>query len=158
MADQATVNGGPKVAVDAPLTAGVFGNLAEFASDVTTLAELQTKLAVLDMKASAGKMAVPVVVLVVSGVLALAALPVLLLGLGELLAQFTTLSRGFSYLIVSGAFLVLAALLTVVSLPRIGPAFASFERSNEELTRNIAWLKTVLAHSGRHPTHHRRAP
>lgn len=159
MADQATtVNGGPRVAIDSPLTAGVFGNLAEFASDVTTLAELQTKLAVLDMKESTGKLLLPTGVLLASGIFGLAALPVVLLGLGELLVEFTTLSRGVSYLIVAGATLLLAGSMTVIFLPRIGPAFASFEHSKEELTRNIAWLKTVLAHSGRRPTHHRRTP
>ncbi len=109
MADQATrVNGGPKVAIDSPLTAGVFGNLAEFASDVTTLGELQTKLAMHDLKESAGKLVIPSVGLIVSGVLALAALPVVLLGIGEILVEYTTLSRGFSYLIVAAGTLVLA--------------------------------------------------
>jgi hypothetical protein len=159
MADQAaTVNGGPKVAIDSPLTAGVFGNLAEFASDVTTLGELQTKLALLDLKESTGKLVLPVAALVVAGVLGLAALPVLLLGIGALIAELTSLSLGVSYLIVAVATIVLAGILAAVFLPRIGPAFASFERSKEELTRNLSWLKTVLAHSGRRPTHHRRTP
>jgi hypothetical protein len=159
MADQTTtVNGGPKVAIDSPLTAGVFGNLAEFANDVTTLGELQTRLALIDLKESTGKLILPTGALVVSGILGLAAVPIVLVGIGEFLVEFTSLSRGVSYLIVAGVTLLLAGILTAVFVPRIGPAFASFERSKEELTRNISWIKTVLAHSGRRPAHHRRTP
>jgi hypothetical protein len=156
MADQATLNGGPRVSIDSPLTEGVLGNLAEFASDCTTLAELQAKLALLDLKESAGKAAVPVIGLALGAALALASLPVLLLGLGELIVAFGGLGRHWAYLIVAGVALATGGLLAWLLGTRFGPALESFGRSREELTRNVSWVKTVLAHSGRRPTSHRR--
>jgi hypothetical protein len=158
MADQATLNrnGGPRVAIDSPVTEGVFGNLTEFVNDCTTLAELQAKLAVQDLKVGAGKATVPVIGLVAGGALAIASLPVLLLGLGELIYFYGGLERHWAYLIVAGVALVLGGLLAWLLGTRFGPVLSSFDHSREELTRNLAWIKTVLAHSGRSPRHHRR--
>jgi hypothetical protein len=45
--------------------------------------------------------------------------------------------------------IVLAAIMGVLALPAIKRSFASFQRSREELVRNLAWIKTVLTYSGR---------
>ncbi|MEO6809667.1 MAG: hypothetical protein ABI353_11200, partial [Isosphaeraceae bacterium] len=63
MADQATLNGGPQVRINSPLIEGVIGNLAEFGNDITTLAELQAKLALIDLKEGGTRAAVPAAVL-----------------------------------------------------------------------------------------------
>ena len=149
MTPKVGANGGPRVAIDSPLTEGVFGNLAEFASDATSLAELQTQLALLDLKASAAKATIPAGLTAAGLGLATAALPVLLLAVGELLVQYTQLTRGWSYMIVALVALVLGGALAAIFAGRLGKAFDSFQRSREELARNVAWIKTVLAYSGR---------
>ena len=152
------VNGGPRVNIDSPLTGGVLGNLAEFASDCTTLLELQSRLAVEDLKDSAARAVVPVGGAAFGVALALGALPVALLGVGELVVQYGGLTRGWSYVIVAVAALVLGGLSAWLFGSRIGASFESFHRSREELTRNLAWIKTVLSYSGRaHPQAGRRS-
>ena len=152
MADQAAVNvnGGARARINSPLVEGVLGNLADFGSDAATLAELQAKLAVLDLKEAAGKAALPAGLVVMAGALALGSLPVLLLGIAELLVTYTGLGRGWAYLVTAVAVTILAAVLAVLGVPRLRTSFASFRRSSEEFTRNVAWIKTVLAQSGRY--------
>lgn len=151
MADQATmnVNGGPRVNIDSPLTEGVLGNLAAFGADCTTLLELQSQLAAEDLKASSARAAVPTGVAAFGAALGLSALPVALLGVGELIVQYGGLTRGWSYVIVAVAAMAVGGLAAWLFGSRIGAAFEPFTRSREELSRNLAWVKTVLAHSGR---------
>ncbi len=109
MADQASVNGGKRVPVNSPLTAGVFGNLADLANDVASLVELQAKLAVVDLKATVVKATIPLGLVAGGAAVLVAALPVLMIGLAELLADGLGLAhRGWAYLIVAAGGAVLA--------------------------------------------------
>jgi len=45
--------------------------------------------------------------------------------------------------------IVLAGVVLTVCALRIPDALSGFRRSREELQRNIAWVRTVLVHSGR---------
>lgn len=142
--------------INSPVADGVIGNLAELGSNIASLAELQVQLAVVDVKASVGRAAVPFALLAVGIVILLAALPIALIGGSELLAdwlQFT--HRGWAYLIVSGIALALTLVLMLLAVPRLTSSFESLVRSKEELARNVAWIKTVLANSGRAPIHRR---
>lgn len=143
------MNGGGRVGIDSPLTAGVLGNLSEFASDCSTLAELQAQLAALDAREAARRAALPLGAAVLGLTLLLAGVPVLLVGLAETLHALTSLGRPGSYLIVAGLAVLLGAGLAGLGLSRFGHVSGAFARSREELTRNIAWVKTVLVHSGR---------
>jgi hypothetical protein len=157
MADQATLNGGQRVRINSPLADGVIGNLAELGGDIATLAELQTKLAVVDMKQAAGAATIPVVLIGGGLVMLLAAVPVAMIGASELLADALALThRGWAYLIVSAIAMALTVLLVLIGLPRFTRSFDSLVHSKEELARNVAWVKTVLANSGRLPAHRRR--
>jgi putative exporter of polyketide antibiotics len=90
-------------------------------------------------------------------VLLLAAVPVALIGASELLADALSLShRGWAYLIVSAVVAVLTVVLALIGLPRLLRSFESLNHSKDELSRNVAWIKTVLANSGRAPAHRRR--
>jgi amino acid transporter len=149
MANQASVNGGPRVKINSPLVEGVFGNIAGFAGDVANLAELQAKLASHDLKDSISRATIPTGIMIVGGILALGAIPVLLIGVGELLGPILGLSHGGAMIAVAVLAIVLAAIMCVLALPAIKRSFASFQRSREELVRNLAWIKTVLTYSGR---------
>jgi len=157
MADQATLNGGQRVRINSPLADGVIGNLAELGGDIATLAELQTKLAVVDLKQATGAATIPVALIGGGLVMLLAAVPVAMIGASELLADALNLThRGWAYLIVSAVAMALTVLLVLIGLPRLTRSFETFGHSKEELARNVAWVKTVLANSGRAPAHRRR--
>jgi len=159
MADQAAVSpeNGRRVRINSPVTEGVFGNLAELGGDIASLAELQVQLAAADAKESLGRAILPAILLGAGVVFLLAALPVALIGVSMLLADALGLTHpGWAYLIVAGVTAALTVVLVLIGLPRLSHAFASFIRTKEELSRNVAWIKTVLANSGRPPAHHRR--
>jgi len=150
MADQASVNRlNARYNGNGFGPAGMVGSLAEFAHDATTLAELQAKLTLLDLKDSTQKAAVPAIVLAGAGIVSLAALPVLLFGVAELITFYGGLKLPWSLLLVSGLTIILAAIAGALAWSRFSKSFDAMRRSQEELVRNIAWIKTVLAHSGR---------
>jgi len=150
MADQASVkndrasapqNGAPEKRV--------VGGIAEFGNDVATLVELQVKLAQIDLKDCLKRASIPLALMAVALVFLLGAVPVLLLGGAELLAVALKITRGGAMLLTGGGVLALAVVGIVVGVLKLRPSFSSFQRSREELTRNLAWLRTVLLLSGR---------
>lgn len=149
MADQATLNGGPSAQIHSPLTEGVIGNLAEFGNDTITLVELQAKLLAHDFQEGLGKAIVSMVLATLGLLLLLGCVPIALAGLALLLMQVLEVSLGSSLLIVAGVSLVLAIILALIAVRGISRSLSSFDRSREELARNISWIKTVLVHSGR---------
>ena len=148
MADQASVsrNNGSN-AIASPLT--VVGNIADFGNDIATLAELQAKLTLLDAKDAAAKATTPLIFLGAGLALALASLPVILIGVADLIASSTKLSSGVSQLIVGLVALALAGVAALIGWKGSTGSLTSFRRSTEELTRNISWIRTVLVYSGR---------
>jgi uncharacterized membrane protein YqjE len=156
MADQAAVNGGTRVRIHSPFVEGVLGNVADFGSDIASLAELQAKLALIDLKESAGRAALPAGLIVASAALVLGSLPVGLLGLAELLVRAFSIERGWAYIATAAAITVCALILGLAGLASLRRSFESFRRSREELTRNVAWVKTVLAQSRRYTPAPRR--
>jgi hypothetical protein len=148
MADQASVSrhsGSNNHA--SPLT--VVGNIADFGNDIATLAELQAKLTLLDAKDAAAKASMPLISLGAGLGLAVASLPVILIGLAGLIAASTKLSSGVSQLIVGLVALAIAGVAALIGWKGSMRSLTSFRRSSEELTRNLSWIRTVLVHSGR---------
>ena len=143
--------------INSPLADGVIGNIAGFASDVSTLAELQTKLAVADMKVAASRAFIPATMVITGILLLMAALPIALIGASELVADALTLThRGHAYLFVAGVTFMLTLLLVLIGFPRLKTSLNAMAQTREELSRNLAWIKTVLANSGRMPASRRR--
>jgi len=160
MVDQTTLRppetNGRQAHIDSPIADGVIGNLAELGSNIAGLAELQAQLAVADLKESGGQAAAPLVMIAAGLVFLLAALPVALIGASELLFEMAHFRyRGLAYLIVAGVAAAIAVVLMLIGVPRLARSFATLVRSKEELARNVAWIKTVLANSGRRPAHRR---
>jgi hypothetical protein len=146
MANQASVNldGSP---VNQP--EGVVGNITEFGNDVMTLVELQAQLAALDFKAAMARATIPLVLIVVGTSLLLASLPVALLGFAWLVASALSIDEGWAALLTAAVTAVVMAIVAAVALRRLLGSLESFRSSREELVRNIAWIRTVLVHSGR---------
>jgi len=147
-----TDTNGQQMRVDSPFADGVIGNLAELGTNIATLAELQTQLAIADMKESARQATAPAVLIGAGVVLLFAGLPVALIGGAELLADWMQLThRGFAYMIVAGVTFALVGVLLAIGLPRFSRSFVAMGRSQEELARNVAWIKRVIANTGRKP-------
>jgi len=125
------------------------GGIAEFGNDIATLAELQYNLAMYDLTEAIGKALIPLALVVVGAVFILGALPVLLFGVAELIAAAFKIGLGWALLLTSLTTIVLAGVVLTVCALRIPAALSGFRRSREELQRNLAWVRTVLVHSGR---------
>ena len=77
--DNGNTNGSPEKQV--------VGGIAEFGNDIATLVELQAKLAMADLKESAERALVPMVLIALGLLFLFGALPVLLFGVAELVAS-----------------------------------------------------------------------
>jgi hypothetical protein len=131
------------------------GNIADFGNDIATLAELQAKLTALDARDCAARAATPVIILGAGVALALGSLPVILIGLADVIAANTKLSSGTAQLIVGLVALVVAGVGGYFGLKGTIRSLDSFRRSREELIRNLSWIRTVLVYSGRSGGRHR---
>lgn len=123
---------------------GLAGDLREFAHDVVTLAELQAQLFVADVHECGQRVMIPALVLICGVVLALACFPLALVVLALFLVQVfeTTYAVGFLIAVAVGA--ILSALLSVIGWMQIREHATLLRRSQEELRRNLRWIKKVL--------------
>ncbi|GAC1466421.1 MAG: hypothetical protein NVSMB9_06950 [Isosphaeraceae bacterium] len=148
MADQKTLKG-PGASGHHEGNGGVVSGIADLGNDIATLVELQAKLAALDLRASSERLLWPVVVVVAAVLLAVSSIPVILLGIADLLSRALNINPGWGMLLTAVASLIVAAILITLFYKRIVQSFEPLRRSREEMTRNLAWIRTVLVHSGR---------
>ncbi len=129
--------------------ADVVTNVAEFGEDLLSLAELQARLAAIEWRQNVAAAKVGGAVIAVGGVMALAALPVALAGIAELLVWGLNWNRGAALLVVALATMLLSGLAMGLALARLLASDMGFPLSREEFTRNLNWLRSVLLYSGR---------
>lgn len=165
MADQASVNqgvgnghGGPRRFGFGPGPEGVVGSLTEFGNDVAELTALQAQLAAMDLREAVGRTALPAAVGVVALVTAIGCVPVALIGLAYVIAAQADWSLGTALLATAGGALVLAIVAALIAVRAVVRGAESFRRTREELQRNLAWIRTVVVHSGRSYASARRTP
>jgi len=147
MVDQASLGRGDRAQGSG--NGSVVGSIAEFGNDIATLAELQAKLALLDLQESTRRSVLPVALMVVGVAVALASLPVALLGVASLIAAAFSIAQGWALLLTAGAALIAGAGIAATAASQLGRSFDSFRRSREEFSRNVAWIRTIVLHSGR---------
>jgi hypothetical protein len=78
------------------------------------------------------------------GTLLFACLPVGLIGVAEVLVAAAGWSAWAAYLVTAGAGLVISGVLLWVCWSAIRRSAGTMRRSNEELARNVQWLKQAL--------------
>lgn len=119
-------------------------DVGEFAYDVLTLAELQTQLFVTDLQECTRRALVPGLVLVCGVALGLSCIPFALAALALLLIQVfeTSYATGFLMATIVGA--IVSALLCVSGWFLVRERLTVLRRSQEELVRNLRWIKKVL--------------
>jgi len=119
-------------------------DVGEFAHDLVILMELQAELLVADMKECSQRLLVPALALVCGVAFALACFPIALTALALLLIQKFEVSYAAGFLIATGVGVVLSALACVAGWFQIRDRVVVLRRSQQELARNIRWVKNVL--------------
>jgi hypothetical protein len=127
----------------------VVSNVAGFGEDLLNLAELQTRLTAVEIRQNLDVVKTAGGLMATGFIVAVAGLPVVLVGIAELLVSEMGLKRGY-------ALLAVAAVAILIAGSCIGSAAMWFRRkpigfplSGEELARNLNWVRTVLRQSGR---------
>lgn len=122
---------------------------AEFLSDVATLAELQGKLVIVDLRDGISKLVVSVVLVSIGTAIALGSVPIALAALALTLQATTTISLSASFGIALLVGLVLAAALAIPAAITIKKGAWMFDRSQYEWRRNTLWAKDAMKKLGK---------
>ncbi len=144
MAHQTTMNRGAE-----PSLGGAISELGELGNNIVVLATLQAKLAAEDARDSAGRAIPAIIGTAIAVPLALASVTVAVFGIAYWMAEAWSMPIARAMLIVALIGIVVSAVLAVLAAYRFRVSLLVFRRSREELERNLAWLGTVLLHSGR---------
>jgi len=122
-------------------------DVGEFADDALTLAELQGQLLVADVRECGQRVLLPGLILLWSVALGLACFPITLVGLALLVVQVFAISYPTGFLIVALVGAVLSALVCTITWLQVRKRLAVLGRSQQELVRNLRWIKKVLQRS-----------
>lgn len=139
-------------------TPDVAASVSDLTHDVIELSELQVQLLSLDASQTMNRAKSCILLAAVGASLLLGTIPIALLAISAVLVE----QWEWTYAAATGLATLLGVLLAAIVL---GVAFwyvksglVSFERSREELQRNITWVKSTLKNRGRssgtvaHPT------
>ena len=123
---------------------GVAKDMGELTSDVMSLAQLQLELFTTDCRTGMKGLLTPVVLLLGAGLAAFGTVPVVLLLIAEVLVRVAGLSQlaALSTAVLSGLFV--AIVLGIVGWSQVRGVGRVFQRSREELIRNLNWIKHSL--------------
>jgi hypothetical protein len=102
----------------------------------------------LDAKQSVANAKACVIMAVAGASVLLGTIPVALLTIAALLVEQLEWSYAASIGLATGIGLLLAAIVLAVAYGYVRKGLVSFDRSREELRRNIAWLKSTLKTRG----------
>jgi uncharacterized membrane protein YqjE len=149
MDGETKMNGNGRLRTKIPDVAGSFSELTH---DVIELSELQAKLFVLDVKKSSQRTRTCLVLGVVAICFLLGTIPVALMALAQLLVEQLQWPQSAALGVAALAGLALAAIAAGVAWGMIKGGLVSLERSREELSRNMEWLKSTLRSRGQPTT------
>ncbi len=124
--------------------AGVISSASDVAGDFVELAELQLSLIKVDARRFLHSTVPSLGFAVTSGVILLSCLPVALLGVAAVIESSFGLDHGTTLLTIGLAGLAIGCTTLVLSLHRLKAGFASFVDSQEQLNKNVGWLKDVI--------------
>jgi hypothetical protein len=129
----------------------VAGSVSDLTHDVVELTELQAKLLMLDVKKSSRRTRTCLILAIVGICFLLGTIPVALAALAQLLVEQLGWSQAAAFGVAALAGLVLAGLAAGAAWGIIKSGLMSLERSREEFSRNIDWLKSTLKNRGQQP-------
>jgi hypothetical protein len=135
------MNTNGRVRDEEPNVATSFSGLAH---DVIELGELQAQLFVHDVKSTTQKTRTSLLLSVVGVCVLLGAVPVLLIAIGEFIAEQTGWPRSGGLAIAAVIGIVASAAILAAAWNRLNAGLNSMQRSRDEFSRNIAWIKSSL--------------
>jgi sensor histidine kinase regulating citrate/malate metabolism len=128
---------------------GVIEGMSSVGNDLATLIVLQTRLAACDLRDSA-RVATPILAgMTFFGIIAAASVVIGLMGVALWLAAILNIQPYIVMMLVALAGLVISLAGSALLARSLTRCFTYFRRSQEELERNLEWVKTTLLHSGR---------
>ena len=130
-------------------TSGVVTNVTGFGENLLTLAELQTRLTAIELRQNLDSIRTGGALIVAGSIVAVASLPVFLVGVAELLISELGMKRGYALLTTGLAALAIASLAIGIARSWLRKKPLGFPLASEEFARNLTWLRTILRHSGR---------
>ncbi len=120
--------------------------MRQLTHDVVTLAELQANLLQVELREWLRRSATPAAMLALAAtVVALASLPVLLLGLAHYVATAAEWTLAAALIAVGVGGIAVAALCGVAAWQLVRRANGAFTRFRTELMHNVRWLKQALS-------------
>ncbi len=119
-------------------------SFSELAHDVIELGELQAQLFAHDVKSTTQKTRTSLLLSVIGGCVLLGSMPALLFALAELFVEQFGWPRSASFAAVACIGIVVSAGILTAAWNRLSVGLSSMHRSREELSRNIAWVKSSL--------------
>ena len=130
---------------------GMVNNVAGFGENLLTLAELQARLTAIELRQNLDSVKTGGALFVAGSILAVASLPVVMVGVAELLVSELGMKRGYALLSAAATAIVIAGLCIVIARSWLRKKPFGFPLASEEFARNMNWLRTILRHSGRWP-------
>ncbi len=149
MVDQAQVN--PNGRTELPPKA-VARTTADLLHDMAILAELQGKLAVVDLREGVAKLLFPIGLLGVGAAMVLGCVPIALTAIAFTLEATTTLPLAACFGISLAIGLLLAVIIVVAAISALKANIRIFDRSLAEWRSNSQWVKDTLKRLGRSNT------
>jgi Putative Actinobacterial Holin-X, holin superfamily III len=141
---------------ESPASAGqVASNVAGFGENLLNMAELQARMSAIELRQNIEAIRIVAAVGLTGAILAVAALPIVLAGIAELLVATLGFGRGSAFLTVGFASIGIGAISIIAAGAWIGRKRLGFPLSAEEFTRNLNWVRTVLRLSGRQRAYRR---
>lgn len=129
-------------------TSNVAAGVSDLAYNVIELSELQAQLAMLDAKKSVAKARSCLIMAVVGVAMLLGTIPVALLAIAALFVEQLEWSYAASAGIATAIGLVITAIVMGIAYGYVRSGLIDFDRSRDELRRNIAWVKHTLRTRG----------
>jgi len=127
---------------------GVAHNTGELLADALTLAELQSKLLVVDVQDDLRKLIAPVVVLITGAVVGLSCLPIALVTIALGLMAGLGLAPWLAFLISLLIGAAVAAGLILGGMFYLKSGLTFLERSRAEWQQNLQWFKGLVRRLG----------
>jgi hypothetical protein len=132
-------------------SSGVVTNVTGFGEDLLTLAELQTRLIGIEVRQNFESIKSSSILIAIGSIAVVSALPVILVGIAELLVSETGMKRGYALLGVGAAAIVIAGSCMAIARSWLRSKRLGLPLTSEEFARNVNWLRTILRQSGRWP-------
>ncbi|QDT60520.1 hypothetical protein SV7mr_30430 [Stieleria bergensis] len=123
---------------------GLARNMGGLAHDLFTLTELHFALLSRDLRDGRSRMLLTGLLMFVSAVIGVACVPIALVSLAIFITDQFETSYALGFLLAALAAGALSGTLGVIGCFKFRGSAAVLQRSSQELTRNLRWIKTVL--------------